>query len=203
MTRSREREFAAGWTRFPKSLVKFTGTVFAVTLGMRIALFASLLLAFACGGDDGLTVSGQVAVDADGTPTGFDFVETTKLVDLTHEEDSRTVMAGSCFVEEGSLNDVTVVLQAPGEAPEGVGLHRFEATIPFEGTRGYASARLGSDVYEATLEEACSWEVVYRDGGDRAIGLELDCELTGPGAASAGVQAELHFTGCTVGTTEE
>ena len=119
---------------------------------MRIALFASLLLALACGGDDGLTVSGQVAVDAGGTPTGFDFVETTKLVDLTHEEDSGTVMAGRCRVSDGIDDSVTLTLQAPGAPPEGVGLHRFEVVF--------------SDILPASVQAQLG--ALARDEGDTA-----------------------------------
>lgn len=177
--------------------------VFAVTKGMRLALFASLLLAFACGGDDGLTVSGQVAVDADGTPTGFDFVERTKLVDLTYEEDSGTVMAGACVIDTGIDGPTTLTLQAPGAPPEGLGLHRFQLVYsPVTGT--LVSAQLGTDDYSAVDGAAdCFADVLYRDDDDRTVGVEVDCELTGPGGATASVVSDLHFNGCTVEGPED
>jgi len=166
---------------------------------MRLALFASLLFAFACGGDDGLTVSGQVAIDADGTPTGFDFVERTKLVDLTYEEDSGTVMAGACVIDAGIDGPVNLTLQAPGAAPEGVGLYRFEL-VQSPVTGMWVTAQLGSDEYS---NSTCSGRILYRDDDDRTVGVEVDCELSGPDGATAMVVSDLHFNGCTVEGLED
>jgi hypothetical protein len=170
---------------------------------MRTALFASFLLTLACGGDDGLAVTGDVTVDADGTPTGFEFVETTKLLDLTYEEDSGTVMAGRCVVQDGVDDSVTLTLQAPGEPPEGVGLHRFQVTFT-DVLPGSVQAQLGTDDYTGMVGGgSCSGSILYRDDDDRAVGAEVDCELTGPDAATASLTADLHFTGCTVERLEE
>ena len=153
---------------------------------MRHALLASLLLAFACA-DDGLTVRGDVAIDADGTPTGFEFVETTKLVDLGYE-DSETRMAGKCVLDDAGAS---FLLQAPGAPPEGVGLYRFEVDVPTEGV-ATVTAQLGDATFGATEGEACSIGLLYRD--DDVAAVELDCTLEGPSPASA--TAELHFGGC-------
>ena len=163
---------------------------------MRTILCASLLLALVGCGDDGLTVRGQVVAVSDvapDTPTGFDFVETTRLVDLAYEEPSGTVLNGSCQLrEDGGL---TLTIQGPGAPPEGVGMHRFELTLPAEGA-GDARVQLGTDDYSAEVGADCEANILYRDDGDGAVGAEVDCSLSGPDAATATLTAELHYGGC-------
>jgi len=162
---------------------------------MRLALFASLLLSFACADDDGLTISGQFQADADGTVTGFDFPEETRLVDLALEEDSGTQMAGRCAV---TGDDVELMIRAPGAAPEGVGLHRVELSIPAEGASGFAIAQLGSDEYSAALGAGCTAEILEREDDGEELELTVDCVLEGPDSATATLTADFEIEGCTV-----
>lgn len=161
---------------------------------MRLALLASLLLAFACGDDEGLAISGQISARADGTETGFEFPEETRLVDLAHEEDTDTLMAGRCSVRG---DDLEILVRAPG-VPEGLGLHRVELSIPAEGASGYAIAQLGSDEYSAALGAGCVAEVLEREDGGTEVELMVECELEGPEAATATLTADFEIEGCTV-----
>ncbi len=175
--------------------MKTPGTVFAVPLGMRIALFASLLLAVACGDDEGLTISGSLQVDADGAVTGFDFPEETRLIDLAREEDTGSQMAGRCSV---TGEDVELMVRAPGAPPEGLGLHRVELSIPAEGASGYAVAQLGSDEYSAALGAGCTAEILEREDGGSEVEIAVDCELEGPDSATATLTADFEIEGCIV-----
>lgn len=160
---------------------------------MRTALFATLLFAFACGNDDGLTISGQITVDAEGTMTGFEFPEETRLVDLALEEDTGTQLAGSCRVVG---DDATIVVGAPGEPPAGLGLHRVELSIPAEGSGGFAIAQLGTDEYSAALGADCSIESLELDDDGGEVYLSLVCALEGPDAANATLDAAFELEGC-------
>ncbi len=162
---------------------------------MRTVLFASLLLAFACGDDQGLTIAGQITVDADGTMTGFEFPEETRLVDLALEEDTGTRLAGSCTV---TGDDVAILVRAPGEPPEGLGLHRFELSLPAEGSSGFVIAQLGTDEYSAALGASCSAEILEREDGGKEVELTADCALEGPDSASATLMADFEIEGCLV-----
>jgi hypothetical protein len=163
---------------------------------VRLPLLASLLFSSACGDDEPLTVRGDVAVDADGTPTGFEFVDTTRLVDLAPGESSDPAMAGSCILR---VDDAVVVsLQAPGEPPEGVGLYRVDLTV-WEERDPMVFAQLGAEQYGAEGGGGCESEILYRSDEDASAGVTVDCLLTtGPDGETAELSAELHFGGCSV-----
>lgn len=162
---------------------------------MRLALFASLLLAVACGDDEGLTISGSFQVEADGATTGFPFPEETRLIDLATEEDTGSQMAGRCRV---TGDDIELMVRAPGEPPEGLGLHRVELSIPAEGASGYAIVQLGSDEYSAALGAGCTADVLEREDGGSEVELSVQCELEGPDSATATLTADFEIEGCIV-----
>lgn len=148
-----------------------------------------------CG--DGLIVSGEVFVIAEGTRSGFVFSEPTGITDLLHES-AGGGMAGTCAIDTSSIDGApSVSLQAPDEVTDVARLNQFRALeSPVTGL--CSSVRAGAVEYGACPGSGCSFRHVIDDPVERSVEVDIDCEYQTLDGRSAFVTAQLRFTGCTV-----
>lgn len=167
---------------------------------LRSLLACSLLLGLVgCADDDRLNVSGSVAIDVDGSSTGFAFDQRTRLLEEDLVEPGDTLLAGHCTIgetEEGEF--VSVAVSRPDAPAEGIQARRFRIRMPTDGTdRGaFVTADLGGTEFRADVGADCSATVDYVSRGDDIAGLMFDCTLRDGEGNPATAQGELHFGGC-------
>jgi len=162
-------------------------------------LLCSLLLPslglVACGsGDDSLAASGNVTVEAAGSSTGFSLPSSTLLI-VEGFENPAGEMEGRCEIGAGDL--LLSVGRPEGAAGPGIALSHFELYVPNEGP-AEVQAILGADTYVASGGPTCSVQTPYVDAARRTARASISCELRGPAAQPATLEADLTFTGCLV-----
>ncbi len=164
-------------------------------------IFLSVLGVAACGGSDHLSVSGEVVVQADGTPTGFEFARVTRLVDEDFASPGTSLIAGRCRVGTNADGSevVSLAVSRPGAPAEGVQLRRVSLQLVTDGG-GTFEADLGGDLYRGVVGTAtCSADLSYVERHDGLVGVVFDCVVAGPrGEATA--RGELHYEGCDAGS---
>jgi len=157
------------------------------------------LAAVGCADDDRLSVLGELTVDVDGTPSGFEFAQRTHLVDddIVAEDGP---LAGHCRFGRDSEGDsvLSVALERPGVNPEGANIKRFQARISLtDAVEDEVFVELGlGDHVGTTASDDCTVTVDYADREDEHAGVLLDCVLQGPEASTAHVSGELYYAGC-------
>ena len=158
---------------------------------LRPLLLILVAVSAGCGDDEGLRASGYVHVDVDGTPTGFEFAEEAQLVDLALDEAPGGLIAGECIL---GGSGTTVVVQAPGSAPEGVGIHRLEAHFADDPSMRIA-VQLGSETYEGVDAGDCTGTAVREED---EFELAVSCTVASASGATAQIEAVLEVEGCQV-----
>ncbi|MEM9072126.1 MAG: hypothetical protein AAGE52_26710 [Myxococcota bacterium] len=161
------------------------------TLGL-VALLA------ACAGDDALAVRGDVSIAApDGTATGLDFVQNTRLVDEDFAGADTNVIAGRCRIGRDENGDEVISLSVsrPNAVAEGFQVRSFALQLPRAGG-GELIADLGGDTYRGSVGADCIANLEYVQRGDGLVGTNFNCGLRGA-EGDARAQGELFFEGCT------
>lgn len=160
-------------------------------------LFLSLsaLLALAgCGGDTGLTASGQAVVtDSAGTASGFNFPAGVRL------DGGGGGTTGMCQISRGAPGTYGVVIDLYNNA-QGLGSAVRSMTIMAHSdaaTSGQVSAELGANEFTSAAG-ACSVAVTDLDEGRGNVAISAtSCTLT-HGTDTATATVSLTFSGCTV-----
>jgi hypothetical protein len=162
-------------------------------------LVAFALLSVACAGDDSLAVSGEVRVDAEGTPTGFVFDRRTNLLDpdLADPEDRR--LRGRCTIgrDDAGEDVIAVSIERAPTSAEGAAIERFSLRTNRE-NGGELSVELGGVTYDADASASCSIGLDYAVRSDGIVGVTFDCDAVDPTNRSASVTGDLAFEGCDV-----
>lgn len=159
----------------------------------RLAPLALALasLVTGCNGSSGLTVVGEVTVDAAGTPTGFRFPQAVRL-DGAAPAGSVT---GSCTATRLSgSNDYGVVVDLYGpDSAEGVAVRSITFMTRSDAQESATvEAELGSTSYRGTCTVS-----IPRVSGDMVEIETSGCSIASD-TTSATVDATLHFEGCTI-----
>jgi len=173
-----------------------------MSLRTTIILLALLVpLAAGCGDDsDHLRVRGVANVElADGTRTGFDFPDATRLVDDSGAV-GPDIMAGHCIIEQGAAGSGARLHIGVGRPnASDLGLRSLEVTIdePGRPATGQVRAKVGEAEYVGVSGAECTIEEAYLLMDDRIGGALVDCTVVASGATeTAHAIADLHFAGC-------
>ncbi|GAB4201334.1 MAG: hypothetical protein OHK0013_13230 [Sandaracinaceae bacterium] len=156
---------------------------------------AALALAFAvvgCNGSSGLTVSGTVAIDASGTPTGFRFEQPARL-DGAAPAGSIT---GACTLTRSPGSPafgILVDLYGP-DAAQGRALRSLTLMTRTDASASSTvEAELGAETFRGTCDVAVPLANERGEVSLRASG----CSIS-HGAETATVDLSLDLVGCTV-----
>jgi hypothetical protein len=162
-----------------------------LTLAALIAVPATVA-AIGCNNSPGLTVTGDVVVDASGATSSFTFEQPVR---LDGAAPSRAITGGCTLASDPSRSAYGVVVDLYGPlSTEGRALRAITIMTRTDATAsGTVEAELGADTFRGT----CSVDVPFVSGNGQVRVQATDCVISGAGE-TASVDLDLTFDRCTV-----
>lgn len=162
-----------------------------LVLTALVALPASVAVV-GCNGSPGLTVTGDVRVDASGASSAFTFAQPTR---LDGAAPSRAITGACTLTSDPARSAYGVVVDLYGpSSTEGRALRSITVMTRTDApASGTVEAELGADNFRGT----CTVDVPAVSGNSQVRVRATDCAISG-GGESATVEFDLTFDRCTV-----